>query len=370
MLISQNFLLTKASAVPAVVLDGVSKGYGGHKVLDDLSLIVPAGEFLAILGPSGSGKTTAMRLIGGFEFPDAGQVHIAGENVTALSAERRRVNTVFQGYALFPHMTVLQNIEYGPRMKGVSRPDRRQRALALLDLVQLPHVANFKPTQLSGGMQQRVALARALANEPQVLLLDEPLGALDRKLREEMQRELRRIQADRGATFIYITHDREEAFGMADRLAMLRGGKFAQIGSPAEIFDSPTSAWVAQLLGPVNLIPVISSSPNQFASAAGPIAAAYVEPGLSKNAVAIIRPDHLHFLPDNGAPETVNHLRAVVTDSVTLGADQRLRAITTGGLTLESLLQRRADDSAPLPGDTVIAAFAPEAVRIHRNETP
>ncbi len=243
------------SAESAVSLRGVSKSYGGRPVVSDLSLEVAAGEFLAIVGPSGSGKTTVMRVIGGFEAPDAGSVRIAGEDVTFEPPERRRVNTVFQSYALFPHMSVIENVAYGPRMRGLSRRDRRAKAADFLDLVRLAETAERYPHELSGGMQQRVALARALANEPDVLLLDEPLGALDRKLRDEMQRELRRVQSELKATFIYVTHDQEEAFGMADRLAVMRNGGFEQIGAPAEIYDRPASGWISLFVGTANTIP-------------------------------------------------------------------------------------------------------------------
>ena len=207
---------------------------------------------MAIVGPSGSGKTTTMRLIGGFEAPDSGSVSIAGQDVTALPAEKRSVNTVFQSYALFPHLNVLDNVAFGPRMRGMGRTARLRKAQELLDLVRLPDAGPRKPGELSGGMQQRVALARALANDPAVLLLDEPLGALDRKLRVEMQRELRRVRAALGSTFIYVTHDQEEAFGMADRLAVMRDGRIEQIGDPARIYDKPANAWVALFVGSAN----------------------------------------------------------------------------------------------------------------------
>jgi ABC-type Fe3+/spermidine/putrescine transport system ATPase subunit len=233
----------------AVTLRGIDKSFGGRRVIVNLSLEVTAGEFLAVLGPSGSGKTTLMRIIAGFEAPDAGVIEIAGRDVTGTPAEKRNVNTVFQSYALFPHMSVLDNVAFGPRMRGLGRAEREKKAKELLELVRLDGEGKLMPAQLSGGMQQRVALARALANEPAVLLLDEPLGALDRTLREDLQRELRRIHQSLGITFVYVTHDQEEAFGLADRLALMREGRFVQIGDPGSLYDNPASAWVANFLG-------------------------------------------------------------------------------------------------------------------------
>ncbi|MCX5577890.1 ABC transporter ATP-binding protein [Kaistia terrae] len=354
----------------AVALRGVAKSFGGERVISGLSLEVPRGEFLAIVGPSGSGKTTAMRIIGGFEAPDEGSVWISGENVTAVPAERRDVNTVFQSYALFPHMSVLENVAYGPRMRGVGRSARRKKAGELLELVRLSDVGDRKPNQLSGGMQQRVALARALANEPAVLLLDEPLGALDRKLREEMQRELRRIQLELGATFIYITHDQEEAFGMADRLAVMRRGGFEQIGDPATIYDRPVNAWTALFVGSANQIRATLGEGGALLSDLGPVAASHVDPTLKSGnpALVIVRPEETRFL--RAAPEAgPNRFAARIVDAVALGPSLRLRAVTAGGIAFESVERRATSDGIDLAaGDAITVTFSPEAARAYRDE--
>ncbi|MFI5411859.1 ABC transporter ATP-binding protein [Kaistia sp. UC242_56] len=364
--------MTQSHPPIAVALQGVAKSFGGERVLSGLSLEVPRGEFLAIVGPSGSGKTTALRIIGGFEAPDEGTVWISGENVTAVPAERRDVNTVFQSYALFPHMSVIDNVAYGPRMRGVGRSARRRKAGELLELVRLSDVGDRKPNQLSGGMQQRVALARALANEPAVLLLDEPLGALDRKLREEMQRELRRIQTELGATFIYITHDQEEAFGMADRLAVMRHGGFEQIGDPATIYDRPVNAWTALFVGSANQIRATLGESGALLSDLGPLAASHVDPALKSGdpALVIVRPEETRFLRASAdAASGPNRFAARLVDAVALGPSLRLRAVTAGGITFESIERRASSDGIEcLPGDAVLVSFADRAARAYRDE--
>jgi putative spermidine/putrescine transport system ATP-binding protein len=232
----------------------LAKHYGEIRAVDGISLEIEHGEFFTMLGPSGSGKTTTLRLIAGFELPDAGRVELGGRDVSHVPAYGRDVNTVFQDYALFPHMTVLENVAYGLRIKGVGKADRRRRAGEALELVRLPGVGDRKPAQLSGGQRQRVALARAIVNRPRVLLLDEPLGALDLKLRQEMQVELKRIQSEVGITFLYVTHDQEEALTMSDRLAVFEAGRVAQVGAPAEVYERPATAFVAGFVGTSNLL--------------------------------------------------------------------------------------------------------------------
>src|SRR5262245_53598831 len=233
---------------------GVSKHYGDVVAVDSLDLEVKRGEFFTLLGPSGSGKTTTLRMIAGFEEPDSGRVELAEQDVTGMPPYDRSVNTVFQDYALFPHMTVGQNVEYGLRVKGVGRDERRRRASEALATVRLGGYDKRKPNQLSGGQQQRVALARAIVNEPRVLLLDEPLGALDLKLREQMQVELNTIQQEVGITFIYVTHDQEEALTMSDRIAVFNSGRIEQIGAPTEIYEKPGNTFVAGFVGVSNLL--------------------------------------------------------------------------------------------------------------------
>src|SRR5215470_13335502 len=243
-----------AAASAAVYVVGLRKRYGDVVALDDVELTVRSGEFFTLLGPSGSGKTTLLRLIAGFERPDGGRIELAGRDVTYVPPYARDVNTVFQDYALFPHMTVAQNIEYGLRVRGVKKAERREKVDRALDMVRLPGLGSRKPAQLSGGQRQRVALARAIVNEPGVLLLDEPLGALDLKLRQEMQLELQRVQREVSITFVYVTHDQEEALTMSDRIAVLSGGRIEQIGGPAEVYERPRTPFVAGFIGVSNLI--------------------------------------------------------------------------------------------------------------------
>jgi putative spermidine/putrescine transport system ATP-binding protein len=238
----------------AVTTRGLSKHFGDIRAVDDLDLEITDGEFFSMLGPSGSGKTTVLRLVAGFERPTTGKVLLGDEDVTDLPPYRRDVNTVFQDYAIFPHMDVLTNVEYGLRVKRVDRRQRRQRAQEALAAVRLEGFAKRRPTQLSGGQRQRVALARALVNRPKVLLLDEPLGALDLKLRREMQRGLKQIQRDVGITFVFVTHDQEEALSMSDRVAVFNHGRVEQVATPVELYQSPASAFVAGFVGTSNRI--------------------------------------------------------------------------------------------------------------------
>jgi spermidine/putrescine transport system ATP-binding protein len=239
----------------SVRLAGVTKRFGANTAVDNVTLDIHAGEFVALLGPSGCGKTTCLRMIAGFEQPDDGQVFISGSQVAGIPAHKRDVNTVFQSYSLFPHMTVLENVAFGPRNKGVSKADARQQAQEMLDIVRLGDFGPRKPQQMSGGQQQRVALARALVNRPSALLLDEPLAALDLKLRKAMQIELKRIQREVGITFIFVTHDQEEALTMSDRIAVMSQGKIEQVGTPEEIYNQPATVFVAGFIGSANLLP-------------------------------------------------------------------------------------------------------------------
>ena len=235
-----------------VVLDGVTKRFGDVTAVEDINLTVRPGEFFSFLGPSGSGKTTCLRMIAGFEQPTAGSIVLQGRNVAGLPPYDRDVNTVFQDYALFPHMTVGENVEYGLRVKRVAKAARRAQTADALSMVRLDGFHNRKPTQLSGGQRQRVALARALVNRPKVLLLDEPLGALDLKLRQEMQEELKGIKREVGITFIYVTHDQDEALAMSDRIAVFSHGHLEQIGAPSEVYEHPKTAFVASFVGSSN----------------------------------------------------------------------------------------------------------------------
>ncbi len=242
------------AGAPAVRLSGIRRAYGEVLAIAGVDLDIGDGEFFTLLGPSGSGKTTTLRVIAGFERPDAGRVELRGVDVTRTAPSEREVNTVFQDYALFPHMSVLENVEYGLRVKGVPRRERRARAEEVLERVRLPGLGSRKPSQLSGGQRQRVALARAIVNGPPLLLLDEPLGALDLKLRQEMQVFLKELQRELGITFVYVTHDQEEALTMSDRLAVFSNGRIEQVGAPADVYEHPQSEFVAGFVGVSNVL--------------------------------------------------------------------------------------------------------------------
>ncbi len=266
----------------AVSFQNVTRHFGQTRAVDDVSIDIAEGEFFAMLGPSGSGKTTCLRLIAGFEQPTSGTISIFGEDATGLPPYKRNVNTVFQDYALFPHMTVGENVAYGLMIKGVARADREVSAKQALDMVKLSGFDQRRPAQLSGGQRQRVALGRALVNEPKVLLLDEPLGALDLKLREQMQEELKHLQRQLGITFVFVTHDQGEALSMADRVAIFNEGKIVQAGPPSEIYERPRSRFVADFVGSSNVM-----SPEFSKAHGGP------------NAWVSLRPEKINILTGN-----------------------------------------------------------------------
>lgn len=239
-------------ARPLLILKHLSKTYGDNVVLNDFNITIFDGEFFTLLGPSGCGKTTVLRMIAGLEVADIGEIHLAGQEISSLPAEKRPVNTVFQSYALFPHMSVFDNVAFGLKMSGVAKDDIKPRVLEALEMVRLGDFADRKPSQLSGGQQQRVAIARAVVNRPKLLLLDESLSALDYKLRQQMQIELKRLQRKLGITFIYVTHDQEEALSMSDRVVVMNKGIVQQLGSPREIYENPANLFVAKFIGEIN----------------------------------------------------------------------------------------------------------------------
>jgi spermidine/putrescine ABC transporter ATP-binding subunit len=353
-----------------VFLAGVTKRFGSVCAVDDVTLEVQRGEFLAILGPSGSGKTTTMRIVGGLVRPDSGRVEIDGRDVTDLPPNRRDVNTVFQSYALFPHMTVERNVEYGLRVKRVPRGERRRRVREVLELVRLDQSSRMRPAELSGGMQQRVALARAVVNRPSVLLLDEPLGALDRKLREEMQVELRRIQTGLAITFIYVTHDQDEALGMSDRLVVMKEGRIEQIGRPGEVYDRPANLWVASFVGSSNqMLATVRGVGGliELESDAVRLLSADALPGVAvgSRVTAVVRPEQVVVsrVPPPGA---ANRVRVRVQELLTLGGQVKVVASTPGGLELLARRDRSGIDELELqPGEEIWFCWTPESVRVY-----
>jgi putative spermidine/putrescine transport system ATP-binding protein len=293
--------------VPDVRVTGLTKRFGEVVAVDAIDLDIAAGEFFTMLGPSGSGKTTTLRMIAGFETPDEGTIELAGEDVSRLPPYDRPVNTVFQDYALFPHMTVQQNVEYGLMVKKVKKGERRERAVRALEMVRLASHGNRKPSQLSGGQRQRVALARAIVNRPKVLLLDEPLGALDLKLRQEMQIELKSIQREVGITFVYVTHDQEEALTMSDRIAVFNEGRIEQVGPPAEVYEHPQSEFIAGFVGVSNVIErdgrrytVRPEKINVLMDGEEPQAGAHVEPGVARDVQYVGPVTRYHVTLDRG----------------------------------------------------------------------
>jgi spermidine/putrescine transport system ATP-binding protein len=322
-----------------VRLDRVTKRFHDVVAVNDLSMEIRRGEFFSMLGPSGCGKTTTLRMIGGFEEATAGTIYLGDQAVTELPPFKRDVNTVFQNYALFPHLTVFDNVAFGLRRKKVPKDEVGQRVGAMLDLVELPGYERRRPGQLSGGQQQRVALARALINKPRVLLLDEPLGALDLKLRKQMQIELKRIQTEVGITFIYVTHDQEEAMTMSDRIAVMRAGKIEQLGAPEELYERPTTAFVAGFLGVSNLLDgdVIGRNGElvEVRLGDGSILRAPTDRVNGATSVRVgVRPEKLRVEPMESAAETdpeLNTLGGRVLDASYIGVSTQYLVRTSDG---------------------------------------
>src|SRR4051812_10707110 len=308
------------AAAPDIRLEGVTKRFGEMTAVDALDLEVPRGAFYALLGPSGCGKTTTLRMIGGFEEPTEGRVFLGGDDVTEHPPYKRDVNTVFQSYALFPHLSVEKNVAFGLERRSVGRDEVRTRAGEALDLVQLGHLGKRKPGQLSGGQQQRVALARALVNRPRALLLDEPLGALDLRLRRQLQIELKRIQQDVGITFVHVTHDQEEAMTMADTIAVMNGGRIEQAGSAAELYERPKTAFVANFLGVSNLIEARVSGEGQVTTHDGAQLHVPACKGLSGDVRIGVRPEKVKLIgAGEPVPDGSNLLRGKITLAAFLG---------------------------------------------------
>jgi putative spermidine/putrescine transport system ATP-binding protein len=329
--------LDTALTTPAVRFAGVARHFGAVKAVDGVDLSIAPGEFFAMLGPSGSGKTTCLRLIAGFEQPDAGHIEIFGEAVEGLPPYRRAVNTVFQDYALFPHLSVGDNVAYGLRVRGVSRADRDRLAREALAMVKLSGMEARRPAQLSGGQRQRVALARALVVRPKVLLLDEPLGALDLKLREEMQVELKGLQRALGLTFVFVTHDQGEALSMADRVAVFNDGRIVQVGPPEEVYERPATRFVAGFVGSSNVLSALD------AEALG---------GLARP--SSLRPEKI-ALVTGAPPEGAHAVEATVVDVSYQGPVRRITARTPAGLVLTAAVPAGAAGEVERGGKVIFA---------------
>lgn len=333
------------------------QGSAAVRALDDVSVSIRQGEFFTLLGPSGCGKTTLLRLIAGFEGPSMGQIKLDGADITNTPPNLRPINTVFQNYALFPHLTVAQNISFGLEMLGRPKSEITATVARMLAMVKLDALANRKTAQLSGGQQQRVALARALAPQPKVLLLDEPLSALDFKLRKEMQTELKRLQLETGITFIFVTHDQEEALTMSDRIAVMSAGKIQQIGAPRDIYTRPVNRFVADFIGDINILPAkVEAGRAQIAGVT--FALDYQGPGRSVSIA--IRPEQLRLMPAG----TQDSLPATVTRSVYFGTDSHIHMELQDGTEMVARLQTDATQDSLANGAQVGITFAPHALQV------
>jgi spermidine/putrescine transport system ATP-binding protein len=360
----------------AIALEGVSKRYGQAEAVQRLTLAIGEGEFFSLLGPSGCGKTTTLRMIAGFEVPDEGRIVLQGKDVTSIFSNRRPVNMVFQQYALFPHMSIYDNVAFGLKVKGVPRREHRGRVSEMLRVVELEGLERRRPRQLSGGQQQRVALARALINLPAALLLDEPLGALDVKLRKQMQLQLKGIQHDLGTTFVYVTHDQEEALAMSDRIAVMNGGRVEQVGSPREIYERPETAFVADFIGSLNVLELtVDELVGAFAvmrlGEAERVVVA-VGPGTrTGDALRVaMRPEQVQIEPLAGvATEGGSRLEGTIGEIVYLGMYTQLHVDTRAGRVVSHRLADESLASLGL-GARVALHWAPEHASLLADAAP
>jgi len=353
----------------SVALRDVTKRFGDLVAVDDLSLDLSRGEFFTLLGPSGCGKTTTLRMIAGFEQPSSGEIRIEGEDVARLPAHRRPTNTVFQSYALFPHLSVEANVAFGLKRKKVGKDEIAERVRAELERVGLAAEAKRRPAQLSGGMQQRVALARALVNLPKVLLLDEPLGALDLKLRKGLQVELKRIQREVGITFVYVTHDQEEALTMSDRIAVMNRGRIEQVGVPEDVYERPETTFVAGFIGVSNLMPAVVSGPGQVRLEHGPeVSGDTGALGTGEGCYAVVRPEKLRVEPagGGGGSNGLPRVEGIVESSVYLGTATQI-VVGLGEEVRMTVLVPNADEAArqSLPGGGARVSLTWEPEHMH-----
>ncbi len=358
-----------SSGTGSVRLEGVTKTFGSFTAVSDIDLEIADGEFFTMLGPSGCGKTTTLRMIAGFEQPTAGKVLLDGVDVAGQPAYKRPTNTVFQSYALFPHMTLEENVGFGLKRKKVAKADIKRRVADELERVGLSREAKRKPAQLSGGQQQRVALARALVNLPKVLLLDEPLGALDLKLRKGLQVQLKNIQRDVGITFVYVTHDQEEALTMSDRIAVMNNGKIEQCDDPETVYERPASTFVAGFIGVSNLMPATVTSRSEVQIADGPLIATDDAARFSPNerCFAVVRPEKLTVTTDGTAPDNQPSVDGVVESSLYLGTSTQM-AVRVGENVNMTVLVPNASEAArqrlPGGGARVRLSWLPEHMHL------
>jgi spermidine/putrescine transport system ATP-binding protein len=358
-------MTTSDTVAPDVRLENVVKKFDDSAAVDGISVDIRRGSFFAMLGPSGCGKTTTLRMIGGFEEPTEGRIFLGDQDVVGLPPYKRDVNTVFQSYALFPHMTIEENVAFGLERKGVPKAERGGRVAEMLELVGLTGFAKRKPKQLSGGQQQRVALGRALVNHPRVLLLDEPLGALDLKLRKQMQLELKRIQSEVGITFVHVTHDQEEAMTMADTIAVMNGGKIEQLGPPAELYERPATAFVAGFLGVSNLLPGTVQDSDTIRLDDGTVVRT-ASNGRTGQVAAGVRPEKITIGAGGGA----NELPGTVSETAYIGVATQVVVRTAAGIVQVFAQNMDAGGRVPAPGTNVVLSWAPESTFVvERNGT-
>jgi spermidine/putrescine transport system ATP-binding protein len=359
----------ESGATGSVRLEGVTKKFGAFKAVDDIDLEIANGEFFTMLGPSGCGKTTTLRMIAGFEQPTEGKVKIDGVDVAGEPPYKRPTNTVFQSYALFPHMTLEENVSFGLKRKRVSKADVKKRVADELERVGLSKEAERKPAQLSGGQQQRVALARALVNLPKVLLLDEPLGALDLKLRKALQVELKNIQRDVGITFVYVTHDQEEALTMSDRIAVMNNGKIEQCAGPEAVYEHPATTFVAGFIGVSNLMPAVATGGTEVKldngpSVTSPDAARY---SVGERCFAVVRPEKLEVTTDANAPSDRPSVEGVVEASLYLGTSTQMSIRVAGDVKITVLVPNASESERQLlpgGGSRVHVSWKPEHMHL------
>ncbi len=368
--------MSNAAETPVIAVEHVTKRFGDFVAVNDVSFEIRRGEFFSMLGPSGCGKTSMLRMIAGFEDVTSGVLRLDGVDVVGVPPYRRAVNTVFQNYALFPHLSVFDNVAFGPRIRALEKPKLEARVRQMLEVVRLAEFADRKPNQLSGGQRQRVALARALVNDPKALLLDEPLSALDLALRRQMQIELKRIQRDVGITFVFVTHDQEEALTMSDRIAVMRAGRLEQVGTPEEIYDAPDSPFVARFIGSANLIPVtVERADDSRASLALPGGRRGEAPTGGKRfaagseALLMVRPERLELC--SGEPSE-GHIGLPVTciDVVFQGALLRCALRDEAGGELVAYLEPAHGDAKPEAGARLWIAWRSGAARLLHGEAP